>query len=354
MGVHGVVIDKITGGVRPIDTIVGAAIGLMAECSELTVGQMVLLNTPADVLAADDGTGTLTAIMDAIRMISQAPVVVVNYDTTVASSASTYTGVYRFLQAEAELGVRPRIFAQALVQSIGTDLIAVAARLLATVHLDGPNSTDALAITGVGSFSSERAGYCDPAFIDNNDNVIGSSVLYAAIASTLNFWETASNKVVLPVQKLSRSISFAMGDANSQAELLNVAKVNTIVRKSGFRLWGGLSCSADTMFKFLSVCRTDDVIAESIQEAFLWAVDAGITKTFVEDVVNSVAAFMRDLTARGAIIGGTAWADPGLNTPTSIQAGNLFIDYEFTPIYPAHSITMRRHLTNAYLTTLFG
>jgi hypothetical protein len=355
------VIDKVTGGIRPIDTIDGAAIGIMAICSELNADDMRLLRTPADVTAADDGTGTLTAIMDAIRMHSSAPVVVVAYeeatdpeDPDIVSSASTYTGVYRFLKAEAELGVRPRLLAQALAPNIEDDLVAAATRLLATAYIDGPNTNDAAAISGVGDLSSERAQYCDPAFVNSTSKVIGSSVLWAAIASTLNFWESASNKTVLGIDHLSRSIGFTMGDASSQAQTLNDAKVNTIIRKSGYRLWGGLSTATDPMFKFLSVARTDDVIAESIQEAFLWAVDMGITKTFVEDVVDSVNAFLRDLTARGAIIGGSAWVNKELNSATSLAAGNLFVDYDFTPIYPAYSITMRRHLTNSYLATIFG
>jgi phage tail sheath protein FI len=311
------------------------------------------------VTAADDGTGTLVPIMDAIRLHTTAPVIVVALDAlTLANavgSAATFTHAFRFLQAEAELGVKPAILAQCLVGEVESDLIAIGNKLAAHVYLDGPNTTDAAAIAAVATAASQRVAFCDPAFENANADVIGLSVLHAAVASTLNFWETVSNKVVLGVEKTSRSIGWAMGDATSQAQLLNNAKISTLIRSnSGWRLWGGLSTSADAQFKFHSVSRTDDVIAQSIQAAFIWAVDAGITKTFVEDVVESVKAFLRGLKAQGAIIDGTAWADKDLNTPTSIAAGNLFIDYDFTPIYPAFSITMRRHLTNEYLTQIFG
>jgi phage tail sheath protein FI len=358
MTTHGVTIDRLTGGIRPVETVEGAAIGVLASATELTEGDLALITSATDMETIDDGTGTITPFVNAVRRHSQAPIVLnvvapLNLaDAT--GSAATHTMAYRFLQAEAELGVRPRILAQNLVGEVESDLIAVGDRLLSAVFLDGPNSTDALAITGVASVTSQRAGYSDPAFIDDNDDVIGSSTLYAAIASTLNFWEAVSNKPVLGVKALSRPIGFTMGDANSQAQLLNAAKINTIIRKNGWRLWGGLSTSADAQFKFLNVARTDDVIAESIQEAFLWAVDMGITKTFVEDVVESVKGFLRDLQARGAIIGGTAWADKSLNTPSSVMLGNLYIDYEFTPVYPAHSIVMRRHITHEYLTSIFG
>lgn len=359
MPTHGIVIDKLTGGIRPVDTLAGAAIGILADCSELAEGDMRLLRTAADVLAADDGTGTLTKYMNAIRMHTQAPVIVVAIATAnmanAVGSAATFTRSYRFLQAEAELGVAPAILAQCMVGETEDDLIAVGNKLSAQVYLDGPNTTDAAAITEVALHVSQRVAFCEPAWKNAAGATLGLSVLYAAVASTLNFWETVSNKVVLGVEEMSRPISWAMGDATSQAQLLNNAKISTLIRSnSGWRLWGGLSTSADAMFKFHSVSRTDDVIAMSIQMAFIWAVDMGITKTFVEDVVGTVNAFLRGLKAQGAIIDGEAWADKDLNTPTSIAAGNLFIDYKFTPIYPAHTITMRRTLTNEYLTQLFN
>lgn len=359
MPAHGVTVDRVTGGVRPVDTIEGAAIGVMATASERTAGDLVLLRTAADLAAADDGTGTITAIMNVIRRHSNAPVVlnVIDADDLddASGNASTYTFAYRFLQAEAELGVRPRFLCSALVGDVASDLAAVSARLFAQAYIDGPNSSDAAAITAAGTATaSQRVGFCDPGVVDDNDDTVGLSVLYAAVASTLNFWEAASNKPVVGVKSLSRPIGFAMGDADSQAQLLNDAKINTIIRKSGFRLWGGLSLSTDPIFKFLSVGRTDDVIAESIQEAFLWAVDMGITKTFVADVVESVNGFLRDLRARGAIINGKAWADDELNTLTSLAAGNLYVNYDFTPVYPAHSVIMRRHITNDYLSEIFG
>lgn len=358
MPMHGVTVDRDTGGVGPIETIEGAAIGIMASASELDEGELVLLRTDADLLAADDGTGTITAIMNAIRKHSQAPVVlnVVDDDTLedAAGNAALYTLAYRFLQAEAELGVRPRILASALVAGANDDLIAVANRLYGIVYLDGTNTTDADAINDTDNYDAQRAAYCDPAFYDADDVEIGLSVLYAAIASTQNFWESASNKPVLGVKSLKRSVAFTNGDAECQAQLLNNAGVNTLIRQDGWRLWGGLSLSADTRFKFLCVSRTDDIIAESLQLGFLAHVDKGITKTFVADLVVAILSFLRGLKARGALIDGKAWADPKMNTAATISLGELYLDYDFTPVYPAHSITLRRHLTTEYLNQIVG
>lgn len=360
MPIHGVTVDPQSGGVRPVETQDGAAIGLVAHCSEQTEGDLILLRPSTDLTAHDDGSGSIGPIYDMIRRHTQAPVIVSCVDQATladaSGSAGSYTYAFRFLQAEAELGVKPKILAQARVGNVGQDLSAVADRMRAVAFIDGPNTDDASAIADVANYSSQRVSYGDPSVIDTQDNVIGSSVLYAALTANANFWETVSNEAGLinGIKGLSRPIGADFADPSSQAEVLAAAKVNTIIRKNGWRLWGGLSASADPNFKFLSVARTDDVIADSIQEAFLWAVDKGITRNFVEEVVGSVQAFLRDLKARGAIIDGTAWADPALNTATSMQLGNLYIDYDFTPIYPARSIVMRRHLTNEYLAQIFA
>lgn len=384
MAIHGIEIDRITGGVRPVETIEGGAIGLLASFdggeTSVTEGDLVLIRSATDVVIngetsvsladIDDGSGTIGPIFDLIRKQgTSAPLIVVAVDpeNIVANpeatpdpylgpigSAASFTHAFRLLQAEAVCGVRPRFLCQALVPAIGSDLIAVANRLLARVYLDGPNTNDAAAISDVEGFAGERVLYSDPAVITDADDEVGQSVIWAAISSRINFWESPSNKTIVGIKGLSRPVSFAMGDANAQAQLLLDANVNTIIRKQGWRTWGGYSLATDPNFKQINVGSTDDVIAESIQEAFLWAVDMGITRTFVDDVVGSVQAFLRDLTARGAIIDGDAWADPELNTPTSVAGGNLYIDYDFGPVYAANRIVMRRHLNNEYLRSIFA
>lgn len=359
MATHGVTIDKLTGGVRPVDTKSGAAIGLLAYCSELTAGDIVVLRTAADVEAADDGTGSLVPIMNAIRLNSSAPVVVVAIAEADladgAGDAATYTNGFRLLQAKSETGVEPAILCQANVRLIEADLLAIGAKLGATVYLDEPaTNTDAAALAAAVTHASTRAAMCGPAFEDADGETIGLSVLYAAAASVVNFWESVSNIVVLGVSALKRPISYSPGDATSQAQLLNDGKVSTIIQDDGYRLWGGLTTGADAQFKFLCVTRTDDVVARSVQIAHKWAVDRGLTATFVTDVVETVKAFLRDLRARGAIINGDAWPDKELNSATSVAGGNLYLDYDFSPVYPAFNITFRRHITNKYLNEIFN
>jgi phage tail sheath protein FI len=148
----------------------------------------------------------------------------------------------------------------------------------------------------------------------------------------------------------NRPVDFAMGDYSSRANLLNQNDVATIIYQDGYRLWGNRTCSADPQWTFLSVVRTADMINDAILQSFLWAVDRNITKTFLTDVVDGVNSYLRSLQAQGAIIDGKAWADPELNTPATIANGQIFIDFDFCPPYPAEHITFQSMINDNYLT----
>ena len=60
-------------------------------------------------------------------------------------------------------------------------------------------------------------------------------------------------------------------------------------------------------------------------------------------------AYLRQLKAQGAILGGKCWADPDLNSPQSIQDGKIYFNFDFTPPYPAEHIIFRSHLVDDYL-----
>ncbi len=85
----------------------------------------------------------------------------------------------------------------------------------------------------------------------------------------------------------------------------------------------------------------------------MYAVDRGITKNFVTEIVEGVNAYLRHLVSIGAILGGSCWVDQALNTPDQIAQGKVYFDFDFTPAYPAEHITMRSHLVNDYIKEIF-
>lgn len=246
--------------------------------------------------------------------------------------------------------------------AVVAELTGIAERLRAVIVQDGPSTTDAAAISTAGDSGSKRVYLVDPRVL-KTDSATGNSIaayssavvagLIAKTDNEIGWWASPSNKEINGIIGTERAVDFAMGDVNSRANLLNAENVATIIRESGFRLWGNRTLSSDPKWQFLCVVRTADIIADSLQDAHLWAVDRGITKNYVEDVREGVAAFLRDLKSAGAILGGECWLDPDLNSNSAIQNGHVYWDFDFTPVYPAERLTFRSHLVDNYITEIF-
>ncbi len=281
-----------------------------------------------------------------------------------------YTGVHALLSAASAVAVTPRILAAPgfTHQRTGgsnpvvAELLGIAEKLRAAIIADGPNATDAAAISYRQDFGSARVYPVDP-WVRVLNPVTGatedqpaSARVAGLIAKSDNdrgFWWSPSNQEIAGIVGTSRPVEFAMGDVSCRANVLNANQVATIIYQGGYRLWGNRSCSIDPKWAFLSVRRTADMINDSLLRAHLWAVDRAITKTYLSDVLEGVNEYIRHLTAIGAVLGGRAWADPELNTPDQIADGKVYIDFDFTPPFPAEHIIFRSHLVNDYITEVF-
>ncbi|MFB9149518.1 phage tail sheath subtilisin-like domain-containing protein [Roseovarius ramblicola] len=352
------------------------------------------LNTPvlvagsrtraAGLDSTGDRKGTLPGALDGIFDQIGAVVIVVrvaegadeaetlaNVVGGVNSGTGNFEGVHALAGAESVVGFAPRILCapgfthqrpDSARNPVVAELVGIADRGRAVIIADGPNTTDEAAITYRGDWGSDRVFIVDPwveVLGPDGDTVTepASARVCGMIARSDNdrgFWFSPSNRLMSGILGTARPIDFKLGDANARANLLNEQEVATIIRQDGYRLWGNRSAAADPKWAFLSVRRTADILAESLQRAHLWAVDRNITKTYVEDVTDGVNAFLRGLTAQGAILGGRCWPDPDLNTPENIAQGKVFFNFDFTPPYPAEHITFRSQLVNTYIQEVFA
>ena len=294
---------------------------------------------------------------------------VVEGGTTAATGA--YTGVQALLAAASEVKVTPKILiapgftsnTELTVMAITgapvtAALVPIADRLKGIVVADGPNTNDADAITYRELFGSRRVYVVDPGVkvLDPETNTVISESSSARVAGLIarsdnerGFWWSPSNREVNGILGTSRPVEFSLGDNNARANHLNENEVATIINLYGYRLWGNRTCSDDPKWAFLSVVRTADQINESLLRSHIWAVDRNITKTYLEDVVDGVNAYLRELVGLGAILGGRCWVDPDLNTPEAIAAGRVYFDFDFTPPSPAERITFRSRLVDDYI-----
>jgi phage tail sheath protein FI len=101
---------------------------------------------------------------------------------------------------------------------------------------------------------------------------------------------------------------------------------------SGFRFWGSRTCSSDPLFAFENYTRTAQVLADTMAEAHL---GHGFADAPIAGAGHRKAsAKLRSLTRNGYLLGGEAWYDPEFNTKDTLKAGQLGIDYDYTPVPP--------------------
>lgn len=360
----------------------GATVVVPGAATRLTGGadEPFALNRPVLVIgprmAARLGTGgTLRAAYDAAYAQGVSSMIVVRVAVgndaaatlaNAAGNAAAQTGAYALLTAENATGQKPRILAApgftangtvAQAQAVVTALLAVAQRLRAVVIADGPNTTEADALTDRANYGSDRLYIVDPAVraLDSvTDDIVTlpASAFVAGVLSatdaTKGFWWSPSNRVVGGIVGTARAIDFAISDPETQANRLNEAEIATIIRKDGFRLWGNRTTATDPLWAFLPVRRTADMVYESVEAALLWAMDRPFSEQLLRDIRDSVQTYLNSLRARGAILGGRVWVDPELNNAADLAAGKLTLDFDIEPPAPLEHLTFRAQRNGSY------
>ena len=384
---HGVEVLELTQGVRPLQTVRSAVIGLIgtapnADATVYPLNEPVLIpgsRSKADKLGAG---GTLPDAMEAIFSQVGATVVVVRVAegsdeaatiVNMEGDGTAKTGVWAFLKAESVLGISPKILCapgythqctltagSEVANTVIAQLVAISSgsngvgdRLRAIVVADGPNTTQADAQAYADLHVSDRLYVVDPWVKTNASTTLPASAFVAGVIAKSDaergFWYSPSNRIVQGIVGTARAVGFFLGDENSEANLLNEGDVATIVRENGFRLWGNHSTTTDAQYQFISTRRIIDMVNESVMRAHLWAVDRCITRTYLQDVSESVASYLRSLETRGAILGSRVYVDPDANSATDVGNGQVTIDFEITPTYPAERVRFRSILSNGFL-----
>lgn len=380
---HGVRVIEINDGTRYIRTISTAIIGLVATASDADVATFPL-NKPVlltNVRAAIGKAGVLgTLKQDLQAIVDQCdPIVVV---VRVADGAGAdpeaiaadltskvigtvtdgvYTGAQALLAAQAQLGVRPRILGAPGLdnQAVTTALVAIAQKLRGMVYAsawDCASVSDAIDYRD--EFGARELMLIWPDFVAWNTATSASEPaaavaralgLRAKIDEEVGWHKTLSNIAVNGVTGMSKDVFWDLQDPSTDAGLLNAAEVTTLVKSNGYRFWGSRTCSDEPLFAFESATRTAQVLADSIADSLMWAIDKPMHPSLVRDIIESINAKFRELKALGYIIDGSAWYDETVNSSTTLAEGKLYIDYDYTPVPPLENLNLRQRITDRYL-----
>ncbi|HBP0459522.1 TPA: phage tail sheath protein [Pseudomonas aeruginosa] len=375
---HGVRVVEINEGTRPIRTVATAVVGMVctaddADATTFPLNKPVLLT---DVLTASGkagSAGTLARSLDAIADQASPVTVVVRVaegetaeETTSniiggVTAGGQYTGMKALLAAEAQLGVRPRILGVPGLDNLAvtTELAAIAEKMRAFAYANCWGcETVSEAIAYRQGFGARELMLIWPDFI-NWDTTTNAEKPAAAVARALGLrakldeqvgWhKTLSNVPVAGVSGLSKDIYWDLQNPATDAGLLNAEEVTTLVRRDGFRFWGSRTCSTDPLFAFENYTRTAQVLADTMAEGHFWAVDKPMHASLVRDIVEGINAKFRELVRNGYLIGGECWYDPAANDATTLKAGKLYLDYDYTPVPPLENLLLRQRITDRYL-----
>jgi len=377
---HGVRVVEINDGTRVISTVSTAIIGMVCTAEDADP-KVFPLDTPVlitNVLTAAGSAGkkgTLAASLLAIGNQAKPVVVVVRVaegedeaETTTniiggTDATGMYTGMKALLGAQAELGVKPRILGVPGLDNleVSTALAAICQQLRAFGYISAygcKTVPDVLKYRD--NFSQRELMLIWPDFVawnavtSTSDKAAATAFalgLRAKIDTETGWHKTLSNVGVNGVTGLSASVYWDLQTTGTDADLLNEAGVTTLIRKEGFKFWGNRCCADDPLFAFENYTRTAQVLADTMAEAHLWAMDRPMTPTLIRDMIDGINAKFREMKSAGYIIDGRCWYDADANTKDTLKAGKLFVDYDYTPVPPLEDLTLRQRITDKYLAT---
>ncbi|EKO3963154.1 phage tail sheath C-terminal domain-containing protein [Vibrio plantisponsor] len=381
---HGIFGVTDNSGVRPMqmaDTsfavVVGTAPDADAETYPLNKPVLVAGNIHkiAKLDMVGNNAGTLPDALEAVYDQKRCAIAIIRVEEGVDAAATILniiggvdpvtgakSGIEAILDVQSITGKRPRLLHVPdflKEQAVLTKLLPIATRLRCKVFGECPGTTYEEAVAYRQLWGDKRLELFWPRMKNAEGRLVPMSSYMLGLEiqkdqdPNYGYSASISNLKINGTLGTEIPIDYADGDTNCMAHLLNENQITTVILDDGYRSWGNLSCSDDPKWQFNSHVRVNDMILDMITTSLKWARDRKILRTFVEDVTDSVQQGLDGETRAGHLYGATAWADPDLNPPESIIAGNFYLDYDFTPPGIAQNITVTSHFINDYADVIF-
>lgn len=379
---HGSQVFEQDSGTRPIRSQKSSVIGMKCTAPDAALGfplnkpfflkgpreanELGIAGTAKDAYTAAYEQGASEIVM------SLAPEGANDAETkaNIAGDPTAGTGIWSLENAESILDMKPRILCAPgftsggpvnAVDPVASNIISLGEKTRAVGIKDGPNTDETDAKLDRQNYGSDRLFIVDP-FVTRFDTVSAMDVTRppsAYVAGLIakrdvekGYHWSPSNQVIRGITGTARPIPFNLNSPLTEANRMNEAEVATIVRRSGFRLWGNRSTTEDAQWAFLSVRRTADILYDSIEAAQLWAMDRPISAQLIMDIRDSVQAFGDELVRLGALVGFKCWLDPELNTEETLKAGKVYLNFDFEPPAPLENLIFHGYRNGLYYNDL--
>jgi phage tail sheath protein FI len=343
-----------------------------ADAAVFPANVPVLLAGDPTLAASLGDTGTLKAAVEDIFDQAAPLTVIIRVEegadaaatmSNMVGDTTTKTGVHALKKCLATTGVKPWIIAlPGFTLDVASpeepsaavaELTGVLDELESFAYIDGPDTTDAAALTYQGLIASGR---CEVVDVKSKvwDTALDGWVyrpsaarfagVRALIDHKLGAWHPSSNKPLKGIGGVSRVIAYGV-----QSDLLNEGHVSTIINLgNGPITWGSRTTSGESVWAFTSVRRTADLINGAVRDAYLEFVDKPFSAANIRLMLESGNAAMRNFKAIGAILGGKVWMDAKLNEPTQLAQGKITFSIDFEPPAPMEDIRFVAHRNIEY------
>ncbi|NHQ84892.1 phage tail sheath protein [Iodobacter sp. HSC-16F04] len=376
---HGTRVIEINEGTRTIQTISTAVIGLVctapdADAKFFPLNQPVLITNVQKAIGKAGTKGTMLRTLNAIAKQTSPIVVMVRVEqgkdeketeqNIIGGTDETgrFTGLKALLAANSIVHVKPRILGVPGYDTllVANELATICQKLRAFAYISarGCNSVEE-ALEYRANFGQRELMMIWPDFKNPNWSGLDDEGLDLAVAYAIGLrakldketgWhKTLSNVVINGVTGLSQDVFWDLQDPDTDAGLLNGKDITTIVRAKGFVFWGNRTLSADPLFMFENYTRSAQVIADTMGEAHMWAIDQPMTPSLAKDILEGINAKGRAWVSAGYLLGFNAWLDVEANGKEDLKAGKLIIDYDYTPVPPLENLELRQRITDQYL-----
>lgn len=373
---HGVTTQEYVEGIRVINDIASNIVGIVAVADDADAetfpeNKPVFYTSAYSVLGKAGSTGNLAKVLDGIVDQADCRVVVVRVpkgssDEETAQNIigtaqnDTYTGLKALRRAKAVTGVAPKIIGvpDYDTQAVTTELAATAQAMNAFAYAKAIGET----ITEIGqyrqNFSQRELMLIDNDFLISDGKTTQKSTiervlgLRAKLDDQIGWHKSISNGEVNGVVGLDKFRSFDLLDKNCDANAVNNFDVTTLVRESGFRVWGNRTCSTEPLMSFEVAVRSAQIIRETIASSFLWAMDKPLHPSLLRDIAFTINNKLASYVNNGRLLGARVYVDKALNDTASVSNGIFRFDYEFTTVPPLENLKLGQHVTDSFIVNL--
>lgn len=377
---HGVRVTEVLEGTRPLRTISTGIIGMVATAEDadpelFPLNRPVLLTNVKSAIGKAGEQGTLARSLDAIAAQASPFTVVVRVEEGETPAETTanviggtgadgrYTGMQALLAAQSSgPRVKPRIIGAPGLENtaVTAELATIAQKLRGFAYasdLESETKEDAAAFRE--TFGQRELMVIWPELMRFDTQAAEESALAASafalglrakIDQQIGWHKTLSNMVINGATGISKDVYWDLQDPDTDAGYLNSKDITTLINREGFRFWGSRTCAGpQDIFAFENYTRTAQVLADTLADGHMWAVDMPMHASLVKDIIEGINAKFREWKSLGYLIDGQAWFDPEPNTAEVLQSGKAYIDYDYTPVPPLENLQFRQRFTNRYL-----